>query len=104
MIYATCINCGFVIDIFANEELANLVREKRLKYLTTRDQICPNCLVAIAKCEKVEADENDIPILRTTIGDTDKDQLRAFAKEHGYSVVTDFTVNQFKHPEAATTA
>lgn len=104
MIYATCANCGYIIDLFGKEDEASPVRGKRLKYLVTRDQICPNCLISIAHCQKVEAEESAIPILNLPAVTEDKEKLRAFAKEHGYAVVTEYTVNQYKQPaEAAPT-
>ena len=103
MIYATCGNCGFTIDIFTAEDATNTVREKRLKYLMTRDQICPNCLVAIYHCQKVEAEESAIPILNVAVGDDEKEKVRAFAKERGYATVTEYTLNHYRHPEEAAT-
>lgn len=95
MIYTICSNCGFIIDIFSKEETSP-VREKRLKYLLTRDQICPNCLLAISKCQKVEAEENDIPSFVVDVEEPIKEAVKKFSKEHGYAVVTQYTIDQFK--------
>lgn len=101
MIYTVCGTCGYVIDIFGKEDEANPIRGKRLKYLLTRDQICPNCLVAIAHCQRVEAEEGAIPIFNVDMdmGADEKEKVRAFAKERGYALVTEFAINQYKHPE-----
>jgi formate-dependent phosphoribosylglycinamide formyltransferase (GAR transformylase) len=94
--YAICPNCGFGIDVFTEADLKNLVREKRLKYLITRDQTCPNCIMTFSKCEEITADESAVPIVRATIQDSDKARVREFAKERQYVVVTDYTLSKFK--------
>ncbi|MGC8497173.1 MAG: hypothetical protein ACP5NL_04145 [Thermoplasmata archaeon] len=96
MIYVACPVCGFTIDSFSEEDLKSPVREKRLKYLMTRDQVCPNCLTTVGKCQRVEAKEEEIPIFKVNVEESEKDKIIIFSKEHGYSVVTDFTIKQYK--------
>jgi hypothetical protein len=94
--YAICPNCGFGIDVFTEMDLKSPVREKRLKYLLTRDQTCPNCIMTFSKCEEITADEGAVPILRAAVPDGDKARVRDFAREKQYVVVTDYTLSRFK--------
>lgn len=96
MIYLICPKCGYSIDILKEEEVNNPVRAKRLKYLTTRDQVCPNCVNTIGKCEKVESPEGDIPLLRVEINDVGKEKFVEYCREKGYAVCTDYTLERFK--------
>lgn len=96
MIYLICPMCGYAIDIMSEEEANSPVKAKRLKYLTTRDQVCPNCVNTIGKCEKVEADEKDIPIIRVEVQDSEKDDFIKFCRDNGYTVGTQYTMTQFK--------
>jgi len=96
MIYAVCPNCGYAIDIFKEEELKSPIREKRLKYLLSRDQVCPNCVTTIGKCQRVDASENEIPILKVQIKEEEKDPLIKFARERGYVIITDYTLKDFR--------
>lgn len=96
MIYVVCPNCGYAIDVFKEEELKSPIREKRLKYLLTRDQVCPNCITTIGKCQRVDASENEIPIIKASINEEDKEKILKFAKDHGYIVVTDYTLKEFR--------
>jgi hypothetical protein len=95
MIYAACSSCGFIIDEFGKDDKAP-VREKRLKYLLTRDQVCPNCLVSISKCQRVEGEENEIPVFAVSVEESAREAVRTFSKAHGYGVVTEYTLDQFK--------
>jgi hypothetical protein len=94
--YAICPNCGFAIDIFTEADLKSPVREKRLKYLLTRDQTCSNCVMTIAKCEEVVAEESEVPLFRVTVPEAERSSLSEFAKEKQYIVVTDYTLSHFK--------
>lgn len=96
MIYVACPVCGFTIDLFSEEELKSPVREKRLRYLMTRDQVCPNCLTTIGKCQRIEAREEEVPLFKVAVDEAEKEKIKNFAREHGYSTVTDFTVKQYK--------
>ncbi|MEM0073338.1 MAG: hypothetical protein QW078_00660 [Thermoplasmatales archaeon] len=96
MIYLVCPICGYAIDIFTEEEASNPVRSKRMKYLMTRDQVCPNCINAIPKCEKIEAAENNIPILRVNIDKAESEQFSRYLKEKGYVIGTEFALNEFR--------
>ncbi len=96
MIYLTCPVCGYAIDIMADDEVNIPVRAKRLKYLTTRDQVCPNCVNTIGRCEKVEAKEEDTPILRVEVQDSEKENFVKFCRDGGYAVATEYTMNHFK--------
>lgn len=88
--------CGYSIDIIREEELENPVRAKRLRYLTTRDQVCPNCINTIAKCEKVEAKEDDIPVIRASVDEGSKEKLVDFCRKNGYAVATEYTLNELR--------
>jgi hypothetical protein len=96
MIYAACSSCGFIIDEFGKDDIAP-IREKRLRYLLTRDQVCPNCLVSISKCQKVEGEGDEIPVFSVNVDESAKEAVREFSKSHGYGVVTEYTLDQFKH-------
>lgn len=88
--------CGYSIDIIKEEELQNPVRAKRLRYLTTRDQVCPNCINTIAKCEKVETEEEGIPVIRVAVDEGNKAKLIDFCRKNGYAVATDYALNESK--------
>lgn len=96
MIYLICPMCGYAIDIMTEEEANIPVKAKRLKYLTTRDQVCPNCVNTIGKCERVEAEEKDTPILRVDVQEAEKADFVKFCRDHGYPVATKYTMTQFK--------
>jgi uncharacterized Zn finger protein (UPF0148 family) len=96
MIYVACPVCGFTIDLFSEEDLKSQVKEKRLRYLMTRDQVCPNCLTTIGKCQRIEAKEEEIPIFKVNVEESEKEKIINFSREHGYSVVTEFTIKQYK--------
>ncbi|MEM0156177.1 MAG: hypothetical protein QW597_06235 [Thermoplasmataceae archaeon] len=96
MIYLTCPKCGYAIDILSEEELNNPVKAKRLKYLTTRDQVCPNCVNTIGRCERIDAKEEDTPLMRVTIQGQEKAKFAEFCRDHGYAVATEYALNQFK--------
>lgn len=96
MIYAVCPNCGYAIDVFKEEELKSPIREKRLKYLLSRDQVCPNCITTIGRCQRVDASENEVPILKVEVGEGERENLLKFAREHGYILVTEFTLKEFR--------
>lgn len=88
--------CGYAIDIMQESEIESPVKAKRLKYLTTRDQVCPNCVNTIGKCEKIEAKEEDTPLLRVTIDEQEKPKFVEYCRSHGYPVATAYTLTQFK--------
>lgn len=90
--YAICRNCGFGIEHFTEADLKNPVREKRLKYLLTRDQTCPNCVMTIPKCDEITAEEADLPIFRAEVPEGERAAVLAFAQEKQYIVVTAYTV------------
>lgn len=96
VIYLVCPICGYSIDVFTEAEATSPVRAKRLKYLTTRDQVCPNCVNTIAKCERIDAEENEIPIIRTQVADGLKSDLIKFCREKGYAVATDYALSDFR--------
>ncbi|MGC8645146.1 MAG: hypothetical protein ACP5UO_02615 [Thermoplasmata archaeon] len=96
MIYLVCPICGYAIDLFTEEESQNPVRSKRMKYLMTRDQVCPNCINAIPKCEKIEAPENEVPIIRVEVGDGEKGPFSQFLKSKGYIVGTKYALEEFR--------
>ncbi|MEM0077613.1 MAG: hypothetical protein QW745_01695 [Thermoplasmata archaeon] len=96
MIYAVCPNCGYAIDVFKEEELKSPIREKRLKYLLSRDQVCPNCITTIGKCKRIDANESEIPILNVEISENERENLLKFAKERGYVIITEYTVKDFR--------
>ncbi len=96
MIYIACPLCGYTIDIFSEEDLKSPVRAKRMRYLSTRDQVCPNCVNAIGRCEKIEAAEQDIPLLRVTADDDVKRGLVEFCRKKGYAVATGYALEHFK--------
>lgn len=100
MIYLTCIICGYAIDIMQDDEVNNPVRAKRLKYLTTRDQICPNCVNTIGKCERVDSPEENIPILRVDVADDTKTGLIKFCRDNGYVVATKYTLDEYMKVKA----
>ncbi len=96
MIYLTCPVCGYAIDIMRDEEINNPVKAKRLKYLTTRDQVCPNCVNTIGKCERIEAKENEIPVMRVEVHEAEKDKFVDFCRKSGYAVGTAYALNHFR--------
>ncbi|MEM0141217.1 MAG: hypothetical protein QXN66_04175 [Thermoplasmatales archaeon] len=96
MIYLVCPICGYAIDIFTEEEASNPVRSKRMKYLLTRDQICPNCINVIPKCEKIEANESEIPIIKVELGQDEQNQFSQYLKNKGYVVGTKFALDEFR--------
>ena len=96
MIYAVCPNCGYAIDVFREEELKSPIREKRLKYLLSRDQVCPNCITTIGRCQRVDAQENEIPIIKVDVKEEEREGIIRFAKEHGYVLVTDYTLREYR--------
>ncbi|HEU13048.1 MAG: hypothetical protein ACP5G5_06665 [Thermoplasmata archaeon] len=96
MIYAVCPNCGYAIDVFREEELKSPIREKRLKYLLSRDQVCPNCITTIGRCQRVDAQENEIPIIKADVKEEEREGIIRFAKEHGYVLVTDYTLREYR--------
>jgi len=96
MIYAVCPVCGYAIDIFKEDELKSPVREKRLKYLLSRDQVCPNCITTIGKCVRVDESEENIPIFKVNVEEGEKEQLKKFAREHGYVWITEYTLKHFR--------
>lgn len=96
MIYLICPKCGYSIDILKDEEVNNPVRAKRMKYLTTRDQVCPNCVNTIGKCEKIESPEEGIPLLRVQINGEKKEKFIEYCRKNGYAVCTDYTLERYK--------
>lgn len=88
--------CGYSIDIISEEEAANPIRAKRIKYLTTRGQVCPNCLNTVNKCEKIEAPEEDIPVIRIDIGEGEKAKFIEFCRNAGYAAGTKFALQEFQ--------
>lgn len=88
--------CGYSIDIISEEEAVNPIRAKRIKYLTTRGQVCPNCLNTVNKCEKIEAPEEEIPVIRIEIGDEEKAKFAGFCREAGYAVGTKYALQEFQ--------
>ncbi len=96
MIYAVCPNCGYAIDVFREDELKSPIREKRLKYLLSRDQVCPNCITTIGRCQRVDAQENEIPIIKVDVKEEEREGIIRFAKEHGYVLVTDYTLREYR--------
>lgn len=96
MIYIACPLCGYTIDIFSDEDMKSPVRSKRLLYLTTRDQVCPNCVNAIGRCEKIVATDHDIPIIRVTVDDEVKKGLTEFCRKEGYAVATGYALEHFR--------
>jgi uncharacterized Zn finger protein (UPF0148 family) len=96
MIYLVCPICGYAIDVFTEEEAQNPVRSKRMKYLMTRDQVCPNCINAIPKCEKIESDEKDIPVIRVDVTGEEKERFSEFLKNKGYVVGTKYALEEFR--------
>ena len=96
MIYLTCPVCGYSIDIMKDEEVSNPVKAKRLKYLTTRDQVCPNCVNTIGRCERIDADEGSIPILRVDVQQQDKGKFMEFCRKSGYAVGTAYALDHFR--------
>lgn len=99
MIYIACPMCGYTIDIFSEEDLKSPVRAKRMRYLTTRDQICPNCVNAIGRCEKIDQPEDKIPLLRVTTDDSVKTGLLDFCRKKGYAVATAYALKHFQGVE-----
>lgn len=99
MIYIACPMCGYTIDIFSEEDLKSPVRAKRLRYLTSRDQVCPNCVNAIGRCEKIEAPEQDIPLVRVSADDNVRKGLLEFCRRKGYAVVTSYALRHFQGGE-----
>jgi hypothetical protein len=95
MICAVCSNCGYSIDVFEEDKLSP-VREKRLKYLLTRDQVCPNCLMSISRCERIEAEESDLPLFKIDVDEAQRAALKDFGKKRGYGAVTEYALKEFK--------
>jgi hypothetical protein len=95
MIYLVCPICGYSIDIMADEEVNNIVRAKRLKYLTTRDQVCPNCVNTIGKCEKIEAKESEIPVIRVVLDENQRSYFTDYCRKNGYAVGTGYALDQY---------
>ncbi|MGC8608837.1 MAG: hypothetical protein ACP5UV_03075 [Thermoplasmata archaeon] len=96
MIYATCPKCGYIIDVFSENDLKKSIRANRLKYLTTRDQICPNCVNTISKCKTLELNDSDLPIFSANTDGEDKSKIAEFARKSGYAEVTDYTIKAYK--------
>lgn len=96
MIYLVCTKCGFSIDIIEEGGENNPVRAKRIKYLTTRGQVCPNCLNTIGKCERIDAGEDDIPIMRVDLKDPDREKFVEFCRANGYAVGTEYALREFQ--------
>ncbi len=96
MIYATCPKCGFIIDSFSETDLKKTIRANRLKYLTTRDQICPNCVNTISKCKVIDIKDGELPIFSVDVDGEDRTKIAEFAKKNGYAEVTDYTLKAFK--------
>lgn len=96
MIYLICPKCGFSIDIFKDDEVNIPVRAKRMKYLATRDQVCPNCINTIGRCEKIESPEEGVPLLRVEIEEEGKDKFIEYCRKNGYAVCTSYTLERFK--------
>lgn len=95
MIYLICPKCGYSIDILKDEEVNNPVRAKRMKYLTTRDQVCPNCVNTIGKCEKIESPEDQIPLPRVEINEG-REKFIEYCRKNGYAVCTDYALERFR--------
>ncbi len=76
--------------------MSNPVRVKRLKYLTTRDQVCPNCVKSIGKCQDYDISDSDVPVIKARIDDIDEGKIKEFCKNNGYLVVTEYTIKHFK--------
>lgn len=95
MIYLTCPRCGYIIDKLTEQEANDPVRSRRLKYLTTRDQICPNCVSTIARCERIDAREDEIPIMRIEVNSEKLDAFKKFCREKGYAVATEYAYREF---------
>lgn len=100
MIYLACTMCGYSIDIMTESEAENPIRAKRIKYLTTRGQVCPNCLNTINKCEKIEASEEEIPVLRIEVDEKEKEKFAEFCRNEGYSVGTEYALQEFRKVKA----
>lgn len=88
--------CGYSIDIFTEEEAQSPVRSKRMKYLTTRDQVCPNCINTIGKCERIDAGEDEIPVMRVEVDEGEKAAFREYCREKGYAAATKYTLDEFR--------
>lgn len=96
MIYLTCPVCGYAIDIMRDDEINNPVKAKRLKYLTTRDQVCPNCVNTIGRCERIEAKEEEIPIMRVKVPEQENGKFIEFCRKTGYAVATNYALNHLR--------
>ena len=88
--------CGYSIDIFTEEEAQSPVRAKRMKYLTTRDQVCPNCINTIGRCERVDAAEDEIPVMRAEVNEDEKSSFGEYCREKGYAVGTNYALKEFR--------
>ncbi len=96
LIYLICPICGYSIDIFKEEEATDPVRSKRMKYLLTRDQICPNCINTIAKCEKIQEPDEKIPILRVKPNESETEKFIGYLRTKGYAVGTSYALQEFR--------
>ena len=95
MIYMVCPVCGYSIDIFTEEESTGPARSKRMKYLMTRDQVCPNCINTIGKCERVDAEEDNIPVIRVEVAGGLKQKFIEFCRKNGYAVGSKYALDHF---------
>lgn len=96
MIYLVCTVCGYSIDIVSDDEANSPIRIKRIKYLSTRGQVCPNCLNTINRCEKIEAPEDQIPVMRAEIEEKDRSGFVEFCRSNGYAVGTEYAFNEYR--------
>ncbi len=96
MIYLFCPKCGFAIEAIADTEAANPIRQKRIHYLITRDQVCPNCLNTIGHCEQVTLDENCVPQLKVVVDDAQKKPFSEYLRSKGYVYGTDYALAEFR--------
>lgn len=95
-----CPHCGFLIEEYTAEQLQNDVRkQKRHKYLMSKQTLCPACLTQAARLKELTV-ENDEPqwadeATQALLGTpAERDAVAAFARAEGYPLITSKTVEK----------
>jgi hypothetical protein len=96
-----CPHCGFLIEEYSAEQLQTDVRkQKRHKYLMSKQTLCPACLTQAARLKELHVD-NDEPQwtdeARQALLDAPpetRDAVADFARAEGYPLITAVTVEK----------
>ncbi len=95
-----CPHCGFLIEEYTAEQLQNDVRkQKRHKYLMSKQTLCPACLIQAARLKELAVDSDEpqwADDATQALLDTPaaRDAVAAFARAEGYSLITAKTVEK----------